>query len=354
MTGTVAAAVAGSVLAVVLPGAPPPPPTIAGRWVALSVAANPSQITCRDAQHCWAAAGSAILTLGPDGHRSSYQVPRTMGTVSAVSCGTDTECVAVGGATAGGPLVLESADGGASWRADPRLPAGTTALVSVSCAPGTVVCFATSKATVLRSSGLDAAFSAGVFPTGVGGPGVISCGSARTCVTFAGSAPVRTTDGGATWTAGPGLALLYGVGAVDCVNASVCWTVGEYTNSLQSQIGAAFETVDGGATWRASSLPRDPQPYALDSISCWSPSSCVADGTMEEGGLESSSGAPYFLATADGGARWAVHYAPPTLPFAPALACPDAGVCWLAGQSGLGTSSDDGAIYVPGLPIHPS
>ncbi len=338
--GVAAVVVAGSVVLAVQ-GSPLP---IAGTFTAVSLTASATGVTCASGR-CWVDLGSAILSLGPGKTRSLFQVPPAVGTISDISCPTPDFCVAGGSSPAGGGLALRSTNGGRTWTTA-TVPAAAGALASVSCAPRSMACWATAHNGLVSSVG-GAAWQLQRAPPNVGGFGAISCATTSDCVAFAGSSPVWTRNGGLTWTGENGLAELYGSSGLDCVTAQVCWSVGAYQNSLQSQIGAVFRTTDGGAAWKVVSVPASPQPYAFDSIFCWSPSSCLLDGTVELGGLESARGTPFFLATVNGGAHWSVRLAPATMPYAPVISCTSSTECFLAGQSGVGTTSDDGATWQP-------
>lgn len=319
-------------------------PAIAGPFTAASISANASGVTCNGA-HCLIDLGSAVLAVAPSGRRELSQLPAGAGTVSDISCPSARWCMAVGSTPAGGGLSLVSANAGRTWRSI-AVPAAAGGLIAVSCAPRSRACWATAHTGLVHSLG-GGAWRLQRAPSNVGGFGAISCATTRSCVAFAGSDPLWTRDGGRIWKAEAGLALLYATTSLDCVTASTCWSVGEYTNSLQSQIGAVFRTSDGGVTWMRVGIPLKPRPYGLDSVSCWSTSSCLVDGTVEMGGLESSSGTPYFLATSDGGAHWRLHFPPETMPYVPALSCTSDRRCVLAGRSGVGITTDDGETWRP-------
>jgi serine/threonine-protein kinase len=330
------------------------PAAVAGAFTTVSGSGQATEVTCPDATHCWVDLGSAILILGPGGQRTLSQIPAGGGTIADISCASDTYCIAVGATSSGDATALATADGGLTWRAA-SLPSGTGAFTGVSCVPGATECWAASRSGLFKNSG-GGQWTQVPTPNGSGPITTISCSTADSCVGIADGTAEATHDSGATWTSVGLPGLLYTAASVDCVNASVCWVVGEYTNSLQSQIGTINRTTDGGATWSRVAFPSFPQPYGFDSVSCWTPTSCLVDGTVEWGGLESSSGSPYFLSTADGGVTWAVHLAPETMPFVPDIYCPGAAGCWLSGQSGVGFTTDGGSgwavdFYGPKLTV---
>ena len=339
VAGVAAVAAAASAAGVLLlAGAP----AAAGPFSVVSGAGSPTAVTCQDADHCWVDLGSAILVFGPRGHRVVSQVPAAVGTISDVSCASRTYCVAVGSNPSGGGSMETSLNGGLSWQ-PAVLPPGTGPFYSASCVPGTTQCWAASRSGLYKGTGPE--WSAVALPSGSGTISVLSCPVLNNCTGIAAGTAETTHNGGASWTAVALPGVLYSAASIDCPDARTCWVVGEYTNSLTSQIGTINVTTDGGATWARLPFPASPQPYAFDSVSCWAPTSCLVDGTEEAGGLESSSGSPYFLSTSDGGATWTVHVAPETMPFVPSIDCVDARTCWLSGPSGAGTTSDGGASW---------
>jgi photosystem II stability/assembly factor-like uncharacterized protein/predicted Ser/Thr protein kinase len=316
---------------------------VAGPFSALAASGGPAQVVCADASHCWVNLESSVLAFGPSGQRIDSQLPVQLQTVADVACPSDSYCLAVGSGSSGSGVAATSSDGGATWKAA-NLPSTVAAFTFASCATGTTDCFATSRSGLYRSTG-PGQWTPVKTPDGTGPMSLLSCPTATTCVAMAGGDAETTHDAGATWTTVGLPGVLYTAASVDCIDSETCWVVGEYTNSLQSQIGTINRTTDGGAIWTRVPFPASPQPYAFDSVSCSGPSSCLVDGTVEWGGLESSSGSPYFLSTADGGATWSVHLAPETMPFVPNIDCVNPTTCWLSGQSGVGKTVDGGSTW---------
>lgn len=331
--------VAGAATAVVVIGGP----AVAGPFSTIVASGRPGQVVCADASHCWVTLGSSVLAIGPSGQRTDAQLPAELQSVTAVACASDSYCLAVGSGSSGGGAAATSMDGGVTWQAA-SLPPAVAGFTSASCAQGTTVCWAASRSGLYRSAG-PGQWALVTTPDASGPIGLLSCPTATTCVGFAGGSAETTHDAGASWTTVGLPGVLYSPASLDCVDGETCWVVGERTNSLQSQIGTIDRTTDGGTTWSAVPFPASPQPYAFDSVSCWSATDCLVDGTVEWGGLESSSGSPYFISTTDAGGSWRVQPAPETMPFVPAIDCLDATDCWLSGPSGIGSTADDGATW---------
>lgn len=320
---------------------------MASSWQLLSASLNPTSITCHDASHCWAPIGNGVVVLGPGGKRTVVELPASDGTVASVACPTDTDCFAVG-SQSGKASALHSTDGGFSWVPE-TVPTGTSGLGQVSCAPGTSDCWAVGGATIV------ATFNGGAWVAeqtpNIGNFNSISCPTSNACLAVAGNQDVSTVDGGTRWQRGAQLpAALIWNESLDCAGSSVCYVVGSRQNSLSSQTGFVYRTSDAGASWTVLPFPTALPAYGAYYVSCWSPTACLADGTINNGGIEGSSGTPFVIATTDGGASWTERAAPKSVVQEPALACLSADLCWLAGPSGIGTTTDLAASWQPALP----
>jgi hypothetical protein len=345
--GTAGVVAVGVAVGVALAGGGGPP--VAGSWSLVSAAVNPTAITCHDATHCWADLGNGVVVIGPGTTRAVVELPAADGTIAAISCPSDDDCVAVGQSAQGGASILRSTDGGFSWSVLAP-PASTPHLTGVSCVGGTNDCWAVGGTAVIATSD-GVTWAAETLPTGTPAVGQISCPTTRFCLANGGGPNIATTDGGATWSARAGLPTeLVWNDAIDCVTDEVCFAAGSRQNSLESQTGFVYRTTDGGASWSALDFPTALPDYGANAISCWSATSCLVDGTINNGGIEGSSGTPLFISTNDGGASWSERAAPESLVSVPAIDCVDASTCWLAGASGIGVSTDLGVSWTPRLP----
>lgn len=136
---------------------------------------------------------------------------------------------------------------------------------------------------------------------------------------------VRTTDGGATWTAAtvPGADSLQ-FRDVHALNGSTAWLL-SMGNGDQARI---YRTDDGGATWRLQF--RNPEPDAFfDCLDFWDAESGIAFSDSFEGSF-------YIIETRDGGTTWsriAPDRLPPASPGEGAFA--SSGTCLRAGSGGV-------------------
>jgi len=197
--------------------------------------------------------------------------------LASSSCPTPTGCVAAGWYfdTADHPWGLIEAQSGSTWtqtEAPEPLNAGTG---------------------VHQGLWLGSQFCGISYPCQA-----ISCPTATSCVavgsysdTSGYSRPVIETRSNGTWTAmeapvppdgTTGSPPPFGyLSAVTCSSPTACVAVGRYTN--MSGAGAGLVDVLSGTTWTAVTAPAPPNPNAspsatLDSVSCPTPSWCVASG----------------------------------------------------------------------------
>ena len=134
----------------------------------------------------------------------------------------------------------------------------------------------------------------------------VSCPTSTLCVAvgYAGLI-LRSSDGGKRWApAATQLGTNIYLNGVVCSNDTICVAFG----SIQpvsgvhagQMIRTAFESTNGGETWRWSRLPRGVSPFS--SVACPTTTTCVA--TLGANTLK-------ILRTTDGGAIWKTQYAQP-------------------------------------------
>ena len=273
-------------------------------------------------------------------------MPTAAGTVAAVSCPSDVRCWAVGSTSAGSGTIAASRDGGLEWAME-SVPSGVGALTAVTCAPSTTDCRALAGTAILATAD-GVHWHVTPAPSNLGNYGQISCATATACAAAAGGSIVTTSDAGRTWLLSKqSWPILFSVSSLDCVKAAVCWLAGNYQSSLMSVAGLVAVSSDGGASWDRRALPASPPLYGVNAISCVSAAHCLVVGTVNEGGLEGSSGSPVFVETSDGGAAWNIHAAPSSVVYVPGLECLNTTLCWLSGKNGVGTTSDGGRTWSP-------
>ena len=133
--------------------------------------------------------------------------------LSSITCATTLNCVAVGIAPSGGPLLLTTVNGGARWTV-PSLPDSAKSaygIGGVAC-PTSMVCFAVSGGpdggVIIGSTSGGKTWRAQTAPRGTNYYNGVSCSSSSTCTIVGGNlsettppALLTTTDGGTKWIA---------------------------------------------------------------------------------------------------------------------------------------------------------
>jgi photosystem II stability/assembly factor-like uncharacterized protein len=163
---------------------------------------------------------------------------------------------------------------------------------------------------------------------------------------------MRTTDGGASWSASPfpGVFVPSNSG-MSCAGAGDCVVVGATglgatPAGASTASGAALYSADGGVSWSAATVPAG--IAVIRAVSCSDDGVCtaVANGPSSAVTAATSAG-PYgpstVLVSADGGRSWTAPAAKGLVPAQlGAIACPSALDCWASGYTG-GTG-DNGSL----------
>ena len=263
------------------------------------------------------------------------------GLLVALSCGSPTMCVAVGGGIGprggqGVAVIFVTTDAGATWRSR-QPPKGMGEIEGVSCV-GPADCVvngsdpgeATTLSAVTANGG--SSWTTNTIAGGIGGIQSVSCPSARSCVAVGTNASstyaLRTADGGHSWTALSMPANVVGLSSVSCGSTQVCVAVGFQTVPGQQDTGAlegaVLDSADGGATW---SLPALPGVLGnLSAVACSSPTHCVALGDV------AGANQAIALTTVDGGSTWAQPVDIVAVSAVQGLSCPTVTVCVAVGQ----------------------
>lgn len=278
-------------------------------------------VSCPDTTHCFAvggvppdSSGSPIVVATTDGSNWSAQSPpSTTGALNAVSCATDSDCVAVGGSGS----IIATANGGTSWTTE---TSGTTSLLTAVSCPTATTCVATGySGTILvttdATSGTGATWTAETSGTtnDLGGvscaPGTSDCFAAGAGGTIL-ATTTATSGTGATWaaeTSGVSNAL----DAVACTSNQACVVAGGVRSSLfrtsSTQVGASpvLATTDGGTHW---SVTRPGGPNKLNAVNCIA-TTCYAVGDTGPAGGPGSSG--NYVEKTSNGVSWSGIYSGP-------------------------------------------
>jgi photosystem II stability/assembly factor-like uncharacterized protein len=314
-------------------------------------------VSCATAARCWAVAApgpdptpvpATVIVATKDGGAtwSGQDVPPSLDpSLSGVSCPTATTCMAVGSDAAGSGLVLTTEDGGATW-SQASAPANAVGIEAVTCEGiGVCVAIATNGAALWSSRSTD--FGAtwqqtGNLPASFLGATGLECDPEDICL-VAGYVPTGaghgtgalalSLDGGQTWASA---AVPSGVGllqSVACTTSTVCLAAGTASTNISDVVpakGQLLQSVDGGHTWTAASVPPVDNTYGL---ACPSAQQCVMVGTVWSGNPAVGTGA--VAQSHDGGQTFipsSSAYVPLSLA---ALSCPTTAACIAVGGDTL-------------------
>ena len=343
--------------------------TDAGKtWVPVELPvldASLSAVSCWSAAQCvavgathvtshgswWAASAVVVRIEGGTGSRAAA-IPSGAKALDAVSCPSATTCIAAGGAFMPGtvalhPDVLVSHDGGASW-AGAVLPIAQGQLESVSCS-STSHCVALGASSYKR-------------------------GTATFTVDLSKPVGLISSDGGLSWKVATVPGGSGGPTAVACQSASHCLAVGDdFTLCLcgtgtPGHYAGSWVTDDGGATWSKQVLPTlgGYDVWYANALSCWA-TACAMAGTATTTKLQSAYYAIFQLLSSSGGPS-----GPPSTSasglrrqYIYGLSCRDASNCIAVGQdwskpaaaaietwaSGRWTTTFIGPVTTPSQPL---
>lgn len=257
--------------------------------------------------------------------------PGVLSGLDSISCTSSMDCVAGGfdfNSSNDVALMAMTTDGGTTW-SNPPMPAGTLAIGGVSCPTSTACEVATTylappentqTAESLRSTDGGATWTAQqINAYQQGGMTSISCSSATVCIGSLQSADLITNDGGAVWRGVPLPSNDHEISGVACGSASSCVGVGNYDHA----------TASAGVAWVTTAISASPQDTTLFSAACPTAAICLSAGSVTTSGK--TSGTAY--STANAGTTW-THL---SLSFgsgdsvANAVSCASASTCEIVG-----------------------
>lgn len=273
-------------------------------------------------------------TSGDGGHTwTTLTLPSQTPGLAAVSCGTPTNCVAVGANT-----LLTSSDGGSSWSAQAPPVVGTT-LYGVTCA-ATNLCIAagvhpnavgpySGEIAISHDGGVS--WTGGDLPDGTPALASVACPSGTRCIAV-GATILTTDDSGATWqqrTVNGGMQSLV---SIACQSSSTCIAVGPNIEGTQnpSASDAAIISSDSGDTWNAQPFPSG--TAGIGRITC------VSGGICEAVGAPVLGGAPVLAMSAGDPTQW-VSSPAPSLSSVQGISCSSSTHCVAVGSSNSSPAS---------------
>lgn len=303
-------------------------------------------------------------------------MPTGTGSLDAVSCGSSSDCWAVGLAPAepdsaasgrSHAVVDGTADGGRSWRADAVPVPGAASLIGVDCsgpracmAVGADVVGGATQGLVLVTTDRGRRWTVMHAPAGATDLVAVDCTAPGDCTVLAGQGPgywaASTMDDGAVWqhlgTLPGGLA---GVSSLACTSTGTCLAAGNTPTTPGKGAAAVAVTADGGMTWSSATLPPGTGP--LHDVNCPAPAQCLAVGTKSPTTIGVAQGQGEVLSSTDAGTTWTTVAAPASVGDAFGIACPTASRCAVVGTGwtmskppgptgGVAASMDGGGTWL--------
>jgi photosystem II stability/assembly factor-like uncharacterized protein len=300
-----------------------------------------------------------------------------------LACPTVSACYALSGAfpsaKSGAPLLSESlyvsSDLGQSWSVLP-MPSGFNPTTQLSCASA-MSCYVAgsiqSRSVFLSTP--DGGHQWTIMPLSESGVLVfLSCRAVSDCNAILGPVSVvgtsglhggppvnesfmRSTDGGATWTA-QALSVAGRVKSLSCATDLSCVLAGETTGLDSTTFDAGFvqSTRNGGAHWQNGQAPTNFSFGYNIAVSCTTTSDCMAVGVtsipnpdqcsgpnhLPPAGADSCSTSSTMLVSAvvtttDEGSTWQLRGLPADIPNPQltTLSCASPTLCWLGGQEAV-------------------
>ena len=239
--------------------------------------------------------GIALRTVNGGASWSVVPMPKGVGEVLGISCVKPATCEAVGYSSTlgGGPIIVRSSDLGVSWKIQSVPPSvGTLDTISCSTAASSAAGGSTgSDGAVVTTTNSGTKWSLHQIAGGVNEINDLDCASAKKCEatgtgeTIAGLAFVMGSgNGGASWSfqdlPESGGDLFSGL---SCPSTQTCFVIGvsvsgefEGGNIVTVTSGAIVESVNGGGSWTAMTVPSTSGP--MSGVDCPTPSDCFAVG----------------------------------------------------------------------------
>jgi photosystem II stability/assembly factor-like uncharacterized protein len=248
-----------------------------------------------------------------------------------ISCGSATNCQAVG-ATVTGSSLMGTSDGGKTWAGE-QMPAGIIAAGPTSCGSATacqvLAVTAADKFALIGTANAGKTWTAEQIPAGAG-LSAVSCANPSDCQASgaqssgAGSM-IGTTNGGKTWTTETLPSAAGQVFGVSCATSADCQAVAVDSSGSS---GVILGTSNGGKTWTTE---KSLSGRIMFVVACGSSSACQALG-------ETSAGVSVVLGTANGGKAWTAEKLPSGA-FPTVVSCDSASDCLAAGQTKAGVAT---------------
>jgi photosystem II stability/assembly factor-like uncharacterized protein len=190
-----------------------------------------------------------------------------------------------------------------AWTATQSYGVSALSLNAVTC-PTATQCYAVGQTTfktgmVLASSDGGATWAQHNVPAGVASLASIACSSVTTCVAVGGTSVITSSDGGVTWAA-----KTMGENAlttISCPSPSECVAGSSDAPATSScASGHTYTTTNNGLSWQATAT----HCFVPSGIACFSSSHCVMVGTHSSAAKQSGE----ILTSQNAGSTWQSRY----------------------------------------------
>jgi len=176
--------------------------------------------------------GPGIISTSNSGATWSTQtLPAFIESLAGISCPAITTCFAVGtiynlSTETIVPTILSTTNSGQTWT-DQLAPSGITSLTSISCASGTMTCFASGSGVIETIDG--STWTISITP-GTTTFDSVECVDPSNCAVEGGATLLTSDNGGATWISQAVPSNVADLLEMTCFNTANCQSVGVGTN----------------------------------------------------------------------------------------------------------------------------
>ena len=317
-------------------------------WMATATVGN--HVACASSQNCVTTNGTTIsYTTNGGASWGPGSVSVGQGSFTGVGCATGGGCTAVAffpndyQNTQPRGEIFTSIDAGATWQSQ-AMPKGIGPLSDVACGSPTA-CVAVGGTFILRTADGGSTWHQGPAPDAVYGLTAVACPSSAVCMaigTSVGGTPltIRSVDGGRTWVSEPMPTGVSTLSKVTCWSTAICVEVGTYSGL--SSHGVVRYTGNGGSSWSRESVPAAVQ--SLSGVSCTSNGACLAVGGLKpKVGTTAVTGAAVFRDATSG--QWTVSKVPAGTAQLVSASCSSASTCYAITTNSLLGSTDGGSSW---------
>jgi photosystem II stability/assembly factor-like uncharacterized protein len=279
--------------------------------------------------------------------------PTGTGDLGAVSCATTKRCWAVGIAgpdaapsPAGSNVIVDTTNGGRTWKAQHVVGGSTPQLTGVSC-PSPNDCVAVGSnglslpgsGVVLATTNAGSTWNQVAAPPGALAVMTVVCSTVSDCLALVSDGTLiwsaASTNFGQSWQREGNMPSLFLPGAdVSCTIGGPCLVAGYVPTATGHGEGAVALSTDGGQTWTLASVPNG--VGVLRSAACVTAMDCLAAGSTSTAISDVVPAQGEMLRSSDGGHTWQPSTTSLPVDDVFDVECPSALVCAMVGTEWQG------------------